>query len=179
MPSKKHKTIAEANIGKSTRKRKQHMQGLANKRTKAKESSLTTGGCRAFCYSWWTGIYSSASLMVPNDSRQENDHWQSTSSKKLHKFHLKTHVAVAGVAVALTESLLLLFAFEHSFACWLPWNLRFCGRLPQTFLSEGIFTEFTTACIQNNDKYRHKIRKTCWNLHNKAHRKWKLLNHKD
>ena len=32
MPSKKRKTIAEANIGKSTRKRKQHMQGLADKK---------------------------------------------------------------------------------------------------------------------------------------------------
>ena len=32
MPSKKRKTVAEANIGKSTRKRKQHMQGLADKK---------------------------------------------------------------------------------------------------------------------------------------------------
>ena len=32
MPSKKRKTIAEANVGKSTRKRKQHMQGLADKK---------------------------------------------------------------------------------------------------------------------------------------------------
>ena len=85
MPSKKHKTIAEANVGKSTRKRKQHMQGLADKRTKAKESSLTTGEAVEHFATVDGPAHSSASLMVSNDSHQENDHRQSTLSKKLHK----------------------------------------------------------------------------------------------
>ena len=48
----------EGKVGKSTRKRKQHMQGLADKRTKAKESSSTIGTkCQAFCYTWCTGTF--------------------------------------------------------------------------------------------------------------------------
>lgn len=76
MPSKKRKTIAEANVGKSTRKRKQYMQGLADKRTKAKESSSTTGeAVKHFATS--DGLaHSSASVMVSNDCRRENDHRQ-------------------------------------------------------------------------------------------------------
>ena len=86
MPSKKHKTIAEANVGKSTGKRMQHMQELADKRMKAKESSLTTGEAVKHFATVDGPAHSSASLMVSNDSHQENDHRQSTLSKKLYKF---------------------------------------------------------------------------------------------
>ena len=68
MPSKKRKT--EANVGKSIRKRKQHMQGLANKkRTKAKESSSTTGEAVKHFATAGGLAHSSASVMVSNDSR--------------------------------------------------------------------------------------------------------------
>ena len=73
MPSKKCKTISEVN-GKSTRKRKQYMQGLADKRMKAKESSLTSGEAVERFATADGPAQSSASLMVSNDSRQENDH---------------------------------------------------------------------------------------------------------
>ena len=62
------------------------MQGLADKRTKAKESSLTTGEAVKHFATADGPAHSSASLMVSSDSRQENDHRQSTLSKKLHKF---------------------------------------------------------------------------------------------
>ena len=65
MPSKKRKTIAEANVGKSTRKRKQHMQGLADK--KAKESSSTTGEAVEHFATADGLAHSSASVMVSND----------------------------------------------------------------------------------------------------------------
>ena len=90
--SNKRKTIAEATVGKSTRKRKQHMQELADKRKKAKESSLTTGEAVEHFATADGPAHSSASLLVPNDPRQENDHRQSTSSKKLHKFWENTQV---------------------------------------------------------------------------------------
>ena len=68
---KKLKTIAEANVGKSTRKRKQHMQGLADKRTKAKESSSTTGKAVEYFATADGPAHASALLMVPNDSSRE------------------------------------------------------------------------------------------------------------
>ena len=71
MPSKKRKTIAEANVGKSTRKRKQHVQGLADKRTKAKESSSTTGEAVEHFATADGPAHSSASVMFSNDSLRE------------------------------------------------------------------------------------------------------------
>ena len=71
MPSKKCKTISEANVGKSTRKRKQHMQGLADKRMKSKESSSTFGEAVEHFATADGPAHSSASLMVSNDSSRE------------------------------------------------------------------------------------------------------------
>ena len=67
MPSKKCKTIAEANAGKSTRKRKQHVQGLADKRMTAKESSSTSGEAVKHFATADGPAHSSALLMVSND----------------------------------------------------------------------------------------------------------------
>lgn len=50
------------------------MQGLADKRMKAKESSLTSGEAAERFATADGPAQSSASLMVSNDSRQENDH---------------------------------------------------------------------------------------------------------
>ena len=71
MPSKKRKTISEANVGKSTRKRKQHMRGQADKRTKAKESNLITGEAGEHFAAAGGPAHSSDSLMVSNDSSRE------------------------------------------------------------------------------------------------------------
>ena len=68
------------------------MRGLADKRTKAKESSLTTGEAIQHFATADGPAHSSDSLIVCNDSHQENDHRQSTSSKKLHKFQENTEV---------------------------------------------------------------------------------------